>query len=227
MNHNFKPKDWHLVFTYAGDEPSQEQAKADREALIKSLRNLYKRLGIALKWVTATEYMHERIHHHMVITYAPFEEISALWSHGDVRPSSLKQNRNYRKLAVYLIKETSKTYNQPGSVTKRRYSCSRSVVTPEVKRDFVGFVELADDPKPVRGYYIDEDSVRRGVHEVTGYPYLEYDMISLSEEPRLKRWPRGRRIKHKENYNYILRGLVEEEQLIIQDCEEEVLKWGM
>lgn len=225
LNFNFKAGDWHLVFTYAGKEPSKEKAKADRETLIRKLSALYKQNGVQLKWVTATEYMHARIHHHMVISYMPYEKIAALWPHGDVRPAKLKSG-SYRRLAAYLIKETSKTYKMPGSVTKRRYNCSRSIVTPQVKREKISFATLADDPKPLKGYYIDQDSIRRGIHEVTGYPYLEYEMISLTDEPRLKRWPRGRAVKYKENYNYILRGQYEEDQLALPIYGEEVSVWG-
>lgn len=125
----------------------------------------------------------------------------------------MKSDRNYKKLASYLIKETSKTFRQEWSPFKRRFSCSRNIERPEVRKEYVNFSHLAEDPKPLAGYYIDQDTVRRGTHEVTNYPYLEYMMISLTEEPRIKKWRRGKKIHQQQNYNYLLRGIEAEEQI--------------
>jgi hypothetical protein len=214
LNHNFVPGDWHLVNTYAGDEPTPEQAKKDLDEFKRKLNTEFKGLGRTLKWVAVTEYTHERIHHHIVCSYIDFQIIIKIWPHGDIRPTPLKRNKNYKRLANYLIKETSKTFRLPESVNKRRYTCSRTIVKPEVRREFVSFREIEEDPKPFKGYYIDQDTVRRGVHEVTGHPFLEYTMVSLEENPRIKKWYKGKKIRAaRQNYNYLLRGMVEEEQI--------------
>lgn len=213
LNHNFVPGDWHNVFTYAGKEPSAKEAKKHREDLCRDLNKLARKKGIIMKYVYVTEYKHDRIHHHIVHTYLPHEEVQALWPYGDVRPTAMKRNRNYKRLASYLIKETTKTFRQECSPFKRRYGCSRTIERPEVRKEYVSFSNLAEDPKPLTGYYIDQDTVRRGTHEVTGYPYLDYMMISLTEEPRIKKWRRGKKVSHQQNYNYLLRGIGVEEQI--------------
>lgn len=222
IDNNFIPGDWHLVLTYSGKEPTQEEAKDHFDKFKENLRKKFKSLGIILKWVAVTEYSHDRIHHHIVCSKIDFEILTALWPHGDVRPSILKQHRNYRKLAAYLIKETSKTSRLPESVNRRRYNCSRTIVKPEVRYEYVSSKDIEDDPEPIKDYYIDQDSIRRGWHEVTGYPYLEYTMLPLIEdEPRIKKWRRGKKVTGRENYNYLLRGIVVGEQLDMGIGQEE------
>lgn len=213
LNHNFIPGDWHQVLTYSGKEPTEAQAKKDRGAFLRKLDAEFKKIGKVLKYVCVTEFRHERIHHHIVCSFIDYEIIAKLWKHGDVRPTLMKRDRNYKRLAAYLIKETTKTFRDETSAFKRRYSCSRTIERPEVRKEYVSFKHLSEDPKPLAGYYIDQDTLRKGTHEVTNYPYLEYTMISLTEEPRIKKWKRGKKIKSKENYNYLLRGLGREEQI--------------
>lgn len=198
LNHNFGMGDLHLVLTYSGDEPSQEQAKQDLNTFKRKLAAIFRKQGKVLKWVAVTEYKHKRIHHHIVCSSIDTRDLIAIWPHGHIRPSFLDNTGNYRKLAAYLIKETSKTFRDPESVTKKRYSCSRTIVKPEVKREIIPSREWTEDPAPVAGYYIDKDSLREGVHELTGYPYQEYTMVSIAEVPRITRWEKGR-IKYKRN----------------------------
>jgi len=213
LNHNFVPGDWHLVLTYSGEEPTETQAKKDREAFIRKLGAEFKKQNRILKNVCVTEFLHERIHHHIVCGFVDYEIIAKLWKHGDVRPTLLKRDRNYKRLAAYLIKETTKTFRDETSAFKRRYTCSRTIEKPEVRKEYVSFKHLSEDPKPLNGYYIDQDTVRKGTHEVTNYPYLEYTMVSLADDPRIKKWNRGKKIKSKENYNYLLRGIEREAQI--------------
>lgn len=210
LNHNFTPGDWHLVVTYAGKEPSQEQAKKDRAKLCGKLT------GAGLRWVAVTEYKHERIHHHIVVQYMPFEYFQKLWIHGDVRPTAMKRKRNYKKLAVYLIKETSKTYREDDSPYKRRWSSSKNIIKPEVKREEIKVSDIYAEPKPLKGYYIDQDTVRRFENPITGTPQIEYTMIALEEKPRLKKWYKGTTVLRNENYNKLLRSGKLMEQLEIQ-----------
>ncbi|WP_206460410.1 rolling circle replication-associated protein [Anaerovorax sp. IOR16] len=196
INHNFKNGDLHIVLTYAGKEPSKEDAKKHLEKFKRDLAKLYKKYGIILKWVTATEYENKRIHHHMVCTGGvEIFEIAKLWKYGFIRPTYLDDTGDYRKLANYLIKETSKTFRKTDAVSKRRYNCSRSIERPITNKEEVSGRMLWNDPSPLKGYYIDQDSIYRGEQIFTGRPYLEYVMVSMEEEPRIKKWGRGKKIK--------------------------------
>ncbi|MDR1572755.1 MAG: hypothetical protein LBS24_00395 [Clostridiales Family XIII bacterium] len=54
---------------------------------------------------------------------------------------------------------------------------------------------MDDDPRPPKGYYIDPDTVYRGENPCTGARYLEYTAISLTDEPRIKTWRRGKKTR--------------------------------
>lgn len=209
VNHNFAPGDWHLVLNYAGIEPSADQAKKDKDKFTRKLKTIADKAGIELKWIAVTEYKHARIHHHIICSHVAFEQILTAWTHGQVRPSVLDKTRNYNRLAEYLVKETSKTFREDGNVFKRRYTTSRNIVRPMVKKTVIDAREIPD-PKALKGYYIDEDSIRRYENAITGLEHLEYIMVSMEDEPRLRRWYKGTAVKNQRNYNKLLRN---EEQL--------------
>lgn len=196
INHNFIPGDWHLVLTYAGDEPTKRQAKKDRTNFLRRLKDAAKKQGKEFKYIIVTEFENKRIHHHIVCTDIGINLICDKWTNGQVRPSRLDKKRNYVKLAEYLIKETSKTFRNHDCPFKRRFSCSRNIVNPVVKRERIKKApELnGNDPKALKGYYIDMDSISRYENKQTGLEQIEYTMISL-DIPRYKKWPKGKPIK--------------------------------
>jgi hypothetical protein len=196
MNYNLKDGSWHLVLTYAGEEPKQADAKKYLKKFKRDLAKLYREKGILLKWFGTTEYDNERIHHHIVCTgEVSIEDIRSIWDHGMIWDRPLYSKGDYRKLAEYIIKETSKTFRNDDSVNKKRFSCSRSIVRPMPNEDEDVSDDHMDDPQPIKGYYIDQDSIYRGENPETGQKYVEYVMISLTEEPRVKKWNRGKKIK--------------------------------
>ena len=66
---------------------------------------------------------------------------------------------------------------------------------PIIKREPVNAYLLFEDPQPIKGYYIDKDSIRRYEHPVTGIEYLEYTEIAIDEPRKYKVWPRGKRVR--------------------------------
>lgn len=188
LNANFAGGDFHIVLTYK-NAPDQMQAKKDREAFLKSLRRTMKKQNKELKYIAVTEYEHARIHHHIVLNNFDEAVIERLWEKGHVKFSILDDSGNYVKLANYLVKETVKTFRQKDSVHKRRYSSSRNLVKPVVTKRLVDESKLWNDPEPIDGYYIDQDSCRRFEHPVTGLEHLEYIMVALDEPRKIKRWP--------------------------------------
>jgi len=159
------------------------------------LRRDLRKEDIELKYIAVTEYENHRIHHHLVINTVNVKAANDLWSKGWIKMSALDKTGNYCRLASYLIKETQKTFRTEESAHKRRYSTSRNLVKPIVKREFVSGAELFDDPKPMPGYYIDQDSVRRYEHPFTKVEHLEYVEIALDTPRKYKVWPRGKKVK--------------------------------
>ena len=200
LHYNFTYGDIHAVLTYAGKEPTKEEAQREIRNFLKRLRRYFKKIGKTLKWIMVTEYENTRIHHHIIISQMDAYELDKLWTAGKARATYLDDSGDYRKLASYLIKETDKTFRKPDAFSKQRFSCSRTVVTPPKKVEEVSPLQLVKDPKPIKGYYIDENSIYKGVNPVTGIPYMEYMMISLDPVPRFRIWPRGKKQKYKEIY---------------------------
>lgn len=195
LNHNFGAGDLHTVLTYGGDAPDPAEAKTRINNFIRKMRRLYEKKGLVFKWVLATEYKNHRIHHHFVCTGGvSLWERQDLWPWGMLRDTPLRRDRDYRKLAAYLIKETDKTFRLAESVGKRRYTCSRNIERPQMKRESVSARLLLEDPKPVKGYYIDKESVHKGVNPFTGRIYLEYVMVSIDPRPRISSWRRGKSV---------------------------------
>ena len=211
LNANYKHGDLHIVLTYE-TEVKKSRARKDREYFIRKLRGEMKKMDIELKCVAVTEYKHTRIHHHLVINHFDSSALEQLWGKGFVKFSVLDDSGNYAKLAEYLIKETTKTMRDEDAVSKRRYTTTKNLIRPEVKREVVDIAELFDDPEPIKGYYIPQDYCRRFEHPVTGLEHLEYIMVALDEPRSYKTWPRGKKVKAKEYYkpNY------EEEQQSLQ-----------
>lgn len=197
INANFDESSFHDTLTYS-TAPSQEEAKTILKNFLRRVKNELKKMGVDFKWVVVTEYNNKRIHHH-IVTNAPEEVIREHWKQGHIFISRFYEGPDYTQLAEYLIKETEKTFREEESVNKERYSRSRNLIIPEVRQEEVSEKQLFEDPTAWKGYYIDEDSVRRYEHPITGLEYLEYKMIAI-DEPRLKKYYKGRRKKKEQSY---------------------------
>lgn len=196
LNYNFKPGDMHLVLTYK-NEPTTQEAKRELKNFLSRLRRAYRKEGTALKWIAATEYKNKRPHHHIIVNQGKsLAEIIKIWGNGIVECSILDESGDYRKLASYIIKETEKTFRNPDAMQRQRFGHSKSVVYPPIKEEEVSAAMLLKDPKPIKGYYIDQDSVIWGRNPESGRCYMEYVMVSLAAKPRLSIWQRGRTVPH-------------------------------
>ena len=200
INANFGPGDFHATLTYAGSIPSVEEAKKELKNFLNRMKREYKKQDRDFKWIAVTEYKNHRIHHHIVMSYIDAAVIERQWKRGFVEFTVLDRSRNYRKLAEYLIKETTKTMRTPGSETKQRWSASRNLIRPVVKREIVSARTLYEQPRPLKGYELDEDSVRKYEHPFTGIEHLEYMMVSTDPVPRLKTWRKGKTVTKDETY---------------------------
>lgn len=184
INANFGVDDLHCTLTY-----NRENRAAAREAkriLVKFLRSLkkeYKKAGYELKYIITTEYENKAIHHHMIVNAIPetVKLIRLLWQQGRPYFVPLDDAGDYGKLAEYFVKETEKTFKDPSNPNKLRYSCSRNLITPEAKKEIITAATFRKDPAPVKGYYIDKNSIHTGINPVTGYQYQSYTMIRIKE----------------------------------------------
>ena len=200
MNANFYPGDFHITLTYEGEAPNPGAAKKNIKNFIRRMGREYEKEGLTFRWIEVTEYKHTRIHHHMVVSYIDPRIIEKQWKHGHVRSVSLDKTRNYRKLAEYFIKETTKTMREPGNETKRRWRASRNLVRPIIKRERIAPIDMTKAPKALKGYEIVEETVHRFEHPFTGIEHLEYMMLSTDPVPRIKTWRKGQIVERDETF---------------------------
>lgn len=188
---NFDKNDYWLTFTFR--EKKKRTAKEVNmclEKMRRKLRKWYRKAGQELKWIARVE-IGERggIHAHMIVNRIRGETgtdelIQKAWEHGRVFFSLLYLEGGFKQLAEYLVKPPLDEYkDEPGLVP---YSCSRNLQKPEPERKYFKrrtVRELVDEgPKPTPGYYIDQDSVIRGVNKYTGYSYIKYTEVKLEPE---------------------------------------------
>ena len=200
INANFYPGDYHVTLTYAGEVPDPREAKKIFDNFIRRMKREFQKEGKEFYWIAVTEYKNKRIHHHIVMSYIDFEIIEKQWTRGHIFTSSLDRTRNYTKLAEYFVKETQKTFREPENATKRRWSASRNLKRPVVKRELVEARRLFEDPKPLKGYELCRDSIRRYEHPFTGMEHVEYQMVSTDPVPRLTTWRKGKIVNRQETY---------------------------
>lgn len=186
INANFCTDDPFITLTYRkGGRPTPEQAKENIKKLIDGLRTSYRKLGVELKYINVTEYKNKAIHHHLLINHIEGADVSKMvrerWKFGRPDFKYLDDTGQYKDLAAYLIKETSKTYKDNDGGHKQRYSCSRNLVMPTPKTEIIKkAARWIPDPKPIKGYYIDKDTVYNGVDPFTGREYQRYTMVRIS-----------------------------------------------
>ena len=185
INANFGYGDYHLVLTYRKDlRPSPEEAKKRLAKFLRVLRREYKKYKAELKYICVTEYLNTAIHHHLIINgiEANINKIVRdCWEWGSPHFTPLDDTGQYRELAAYFIKETSKTYKANDGGAKQHYTCSRNLVKPVKKTTIIKSINWLDTPKPKKGYYIDKDTVYNGINPFTGAPIQKYTMVKLPE----------------------------------------------
>ena len=182
LNHNFRPGDYHAVLTYRRDSrPSPQEARKNLERFLCRLRYHCKKAGIVLKYIAVTEYKRAAIHHHIVIPNIGSRQLQKLWTLGRVMLSPLDDSGQWRKLAAYLVKETAKSFSQPGRVYGKRWCASSNLERPPVKRKIVRASRWRDTPREPKGYYLEKGSLYTGECPVTGTYLQEYCLIRLQE----------------------------------------------
>lgn len=183
INANFGEDDLFVTLTYPRDgRPTPERAKKNIKKLLGNLRKKFKRLGAELKYINVTEYKNKSIHHHLIINHIEGADVAKLvrqlWGFGRPKFEFLDSSGQYRRLAAYLIKETSETFRENDGGHRQRYSCSRNLVMPKQRTEIIKrAARWLADPRPKKGYYIDRDTVYNGVDPFTGKPYQKYTMV--------------------------------------------------
>lgn len=193
INANFGYGDYHLVLDYRrrkGETPrTRDEMRRDMDVFLRELRKRCKKLGIVLKYIHVMEIGEKGArHHHLVINQMDTRILQECWykayeGHNRVKVFPLDDSGNQAALASYLIKYTDKhRTEEDGALQGKRWNCSKNLVRPvPVIRIISDRRCFKTEPKAIKGYYVDKDSVSMGVHspEYYGYGYLRYTLVKL------------------------------------------------
>jgi hypothetical protein len=185
INANFKEDDIFTTITYRKEErPTPEEAKKIIKKFLTDLRKEYKKWGTPLKYINVTEYESKAIHHHILVNHIPGVDTAKIirkcWRFGRPDFKYLDNTGQYKDLAAYLIKETSRTYKLHDGGHRQRYSCSRNLIKPPTKTEIMKAINWPANPIPKKGYYIDQDTIYNGTDPFTGRAFQRYTMIKIS-----------------------------------------------
>lgn len=200
LNENFGKGDYHVTLTYAPvNRTDKREAEKRVTSFLRKLKRRYKKYGVELKWVKVTEYERKAIHHHIILNGFVKDGVSAdgliaeCWPWGRPKFVKMDENGDYRVLAEYLIKETSRTFREENGAGKKRYSCSRNLRKPRVEVRKMEAKEWRKDPKAPKGWYIDKESFYDGgFNEITGRRCQYYTCIRLPEKGRKRKGEEGK-----------------------------------
>lgn len=184
INANFKENDLYLTLTYDKRTvaPEPDKAKSNLSKFIRKLRDYYKKLGSALKYIAITEHKKRRIHHHVLINQIGIgvNHIKKFWDNGFPKVQLFAgEPEDCERLACYFIKESNNTFNTDEKVHGLRWISSKNLIHPVPEIRVVNASSWLEEPKPIKGYYI--AVIRRGTNQ-QNYPFQFYRMIKLPGE---------------------------------------------
>ena len=176
INANYGYGDYHLVLDYIRrkGEPDRtpEQMRQDIDVFLRECRKEYRKAGLEFKYIHVMEIGKKGArHHHLVVNKIDTEILQRCWykayeGHNRVKVFPLDDSGNYAELASYLIKYTG-THKKgtDGALQGKRWNCSKNLVRPEPEYRIISDREyFKKEPKAIKGYYVDKNSVSMGVH---------------------------------------------------------------
>lgn len=190
---NFKQGDLWTTLTYSDKEGKTiREISEDVAKFLKNLRYQYKKAEKPCKYIYRIEIgSRGGIHVHIVLNRIPDLDmmIQRLWKHGKTY-IELLDDGTYEKLAEYIVKQPTdqqkkllKTFDEDAKKLIR-YSCSRNLERPVPETKIYSRRTMQtvfnNDLVPTAGYYIDKESIRRGINEYTGYSYLYYQEVLIT-----------------------------------------------
>ncbi len=170
---NFSKGDWWITLNYRRGERPEDiiRAESNLKKVLAKLRRQLKKQGIAFSYMAMTEQGKKGgLHHHIVIRNnfdVGMIIKNKMWPHGKVIIDDI-YTESLCDLADYFVKGDSKE-------SEKRYTRSRNLRPPKIKKTVVPAKGWAKAPKPKKGYDIAHQY--NGFHDFSGYPYQEYTQV--------------------------------------------------
>ena len=185
---NFNTGDCWITLTYQKDlRPSWEEMMKHMEKFIRQLRNAYKKYGWTLKYIWRPQIgKRGAIHIHILISaYSNTETrteklVREFWPHGNPNMKVVYDLKT-GDLAEYIATPLQEWEPEEA----KNFHPSRNLIRKEPEKETIRRRSLIDkqgrirEPKPPKGYYIDENSIEKGINPVTGYAYRRYILVKI------------------------------------------------
>lgn len=170
--------DFHNRRDIEADEMQQLISKATRK-----MRAELKKEGIDLKYIYVKEIGPRGGKHiHMMMSYCSSKTIVKCWPYGGVQIQPLFSEGQYSKVAEYFIKYADKTEKLvKGELVGKRWYASRNLVKPKITKKVISANQFRKEAKPKKGYYLDKESIREGVSQLTGFEYFSYTLVKTDK----------------------------------------------
>ncbi|MBE5886734.1 MAG: hypothetical protein E7284_10070 [Lachnospiraceae bacterium] len=187
MNHNFKDGDYlvRLDFFRQQSPAGSEQMQDMMKKFIRKLRTQFRKRGMELKYIYVKEIGPRGGRHvHMMMSKCDLDIIRRCWPHGGIHVDPLNTNGQYRKIAEYFVKYSSRTEETEGRLIGKRWYGSRNLSRPQVTKRIISANSFRKQIRVKKGYILDKDSIVNGISEITGYEYFSYTLIKAEQQSR-------------------------------------------
>lgn len=184
LNANFTEDDCCVTLTYAGDfVPNVDQARRDMQNYIRRLRTYRRKHGMCeMKYIYVIEYadadgVPKRVHHHVVMSGMPRDEIERLWGKGYANCRRLQPNEyGLEALSRYMTKTSN---------GGKRWCCSKNLKEPTVtvsdtrvscRKVARMIADFATEPRTIleqmyKGYVYTNCEIKRSSYVAGAYIY--------------------------------------------------------
>lgn len=199
INANFQDDDYHLIYRYF----KQTRPGSWKEA-VEEMRRYWRRMqyeakkeGITLRYIWEIEIGGRgAIHFHVIVNKADISFFTKQWKRqvtgedgkktwvklGTIFCVPLWTDGQYRDLAKYIVKQTSKTFREMGG---KRWNRSRNLIKPKETVKEIKAKQWRMEPKPPKGYIFDPSfPLENGICSITGLRYQRYGLIRIERQKR-------------------------------------------
>lgn len=198
---NFRKNDLWCTLKYPeGKRKTLEEVKKDLSRFLCTLRRVYGKQNVPLKWVRRIEIgSRGGIHIHLLVNRLPRLQIDAIiqekWNHGRVNYTNVYEAGGMKQLASYLVKQPDEAEEEQLSLFEEAerkelisYSTSRNLKRPEPTREKIYSHRtvrklVEQGPTPTKGYVVDPDSILAGINRYTGMSYYQYIEYQITPFP--------------------------------------------
>lgn len=184
LNENFRGGDYHIVLNYQRkpSEPHRtpEQMKSDVKTFLRKMRAEFRKQDEEFKYIYVFEIGEKGSRHtHVVMNHIDLRCVQKYWPYSRITCTPLDSSGSYWKLANYLMKYSDKTFRTVGALMGKRYSRSRNLRLPKIRKRVIKKASTYRDVATAKkGYFIDIDTIESGV-DAFGYSFIKYTMVRL------------------------------------------------